>query len=124
MSDSAQESSTKHILDVCRKMWDSEEPKQRQDAVGIMQDLQKRDDNPFIALTLAQWHYEMEAFDKCQEVVDVTFQSFTKEFKTNPKAEEVITRLVLFKANAIEKQGNVKKAIEAAENGLKDVKED
>ena len=65
----------------------------------------------------------MEAFDKCQEVVDVALQSFTNEFKTNPKAEEVITRLVLFKANAMEKQGNLKGALEAAENGLKDVKE-
>lgn len=103
-------------------MWDSEEPKKRQEAVGIAQDLQKRDDNPIITLTLASWHYEMEAFDKCQEVVEVAFKSFTRDFRTNPKAEKLICRLVMYLVNAMEMLGNVKGALEAAQNGLKDVK--
>ena len=65
MSDSAQDSSTKHILEKCTKMWKSEDSKERKDAVSIVEDLYKRDENPIIALTLAEWYYELEDYQKC-----------------------------------------------------------
>jgi len=42
--------------------------------------------------------------------------------KQNPKAEELIFRLVMFKTEALEMEGNIKEALEAAEIGLKDIK--
>ena len=46
-------------------MWKSEDPKYRKDAVSIAEDLQKRDENPIIALKLAEWYYHLEDFQKC-----------------------------------------------------------
>ena len=42
--------------------------------------------------------------------------------KQNPKAEELIFRLVMFKTEALEMEENFKEALEAAEIGLKDIK--
>ena len=46
-------------------MWKSDDSKQKKEAVSIAEDLHKRDDNPIIALTLAEWYYELEDYQKC-----------------------------------------------------------
>ncbi len=65
MSESTQDNNTKHILEECTKQWKSEDPKERKEAVSKVEDLLKKDENPIIALTLAEWYNELEDYQKC-----------------------------------------------------------
>ena len=84
-------------------MWEKEELAKKEEACKTMEDLYERDENPFVVLKLAEWLFELEKYQKCQQVVERALEGFSDEFKKeHPKAEEVITRLALFKIESIE----------------------
>jgi hypothetical protein len=46
-------------------MWEKEELAKKEEAIKTMEDLYKRDENPFVVLKLAEWLFELEKYQKC-----------------------------------------------------------
>jgi hypothetical protein len=85
-------------------------------------ELLKRDDNIVIVLTLSEWLQEMRQYEESRAVIEEALTRFDENSYSSPeKAEEILTRLIMFYAEASEAVRDYSRAIAKLEMGLSKV---